>query len=658
MRLDRDSLRFTVHPEGIASSQSMQIANPGSGLLPFRVELIGVAPWLTVGPTTGTADPRKPAAVSMTVHPKAMVPGTYSVSLRVTSPLTGQSIEVPVHVAVSARSQSIRLTQSGLTFLAAEAGGQIPPQRFGVLNGGSGTMRWVASASTTDGAPWLRVSPQTGESIAGEGASNVEVSVEPRGLRPGRYSGLAWVEASGAANTPQFVSVFFDILPAGSRLSSGVYPSELVFPPGIAPLVFPGSREVLIYNVTGTPLTYRVAAASSSPSFLFAIEPLSGIVPADRPARIRVQPMVFGLESRQYATTLAIQFSDGSFRTIPLTATGLSPTAPGNVRPAAGCTPQTLNVGIRSLGQGLEAAGGLPVAVEVDVRDDCGDAAVDGSVTVVGGSVPVSLTHAGNGLWQGTMVAANAGDTLITVEAKAAIGVEGRREQSIQVQTRSGQPSITGILLAPSRIAANPAAPGALLSIFGTELADGAASSGLPLPFDSQGAAVLVGNRRLPLLYTSSTQINTLLPYDIEPNTIHRLIVRRGNAISAARDLIVADAQPAIFSSADGRAIAQVVQSAFGDTLVIYCTGLGAIDGELLAEMPAPLDRLLRTTANVRVRIGGVEAEIAFAGLAPGYTGLYQVNAKIPEGLSRTEPLPMIVEAAGRASEPVLVRLR
>jgi len=58
-----------------------------------------------------------------------------------------------------------------------------------------------------------------------------------------------------------------------------------------------------------------------------------------------------------------------------------------------------------------------------------------------------------------------------------------------------------------------------------------------------------------------------------------------------------------------------------GGTLVIYSTGLGAV---------VPRGGLSVTSAPVTVLLDGVELPIAYAGLTPGYKGLYQVNVAIP----------------------------
>jgi len=66
-----------------------------------------------------------------------------------------------------------------------------------------------------------------------------------------------------------------------------------------------------------------------------------------------------------------------------------------------------------------------------------------------------------------------------------------------------------------------------------------------------------------------------------------------------------------------------------GGYISIYSTGLGATNVDVLAGTPAPSDPLAEVIAPVDVTVGGQAAEVSFAGLVPGYTGLYVVNAKL-----------------------------
>jgi len=70
----------------------------------------------------------------------------------------------------------------------------------------------------------------------------------------------------------------------------------------------------------------------------------------------------------------------------------------------------------------------------------------------------------------------------------------------------------------------------------------------------------------------------------------------------------------------------------------------------------APTDSLSRVTAQVTASIGGLPATVLFAGLAPGYAGLYQVNVLVPQ-LSPGD-YPVQISAAGATSNTATVSVR
>jgi uncharacterized protein (TIGR03437 family) len=95
-----------------------------------------------------------------------------------------------------------------------------------------------------------------------------------------------------------------------------------------------------------------------------------------------------------------------------------------------------------------------------------------------------------------------------------------------------------------------------------------------------------------------------------------------------------------------------------GDVLVIYCTGLGEVSPPVPDGAAAPSSPLSRTVQPVTVTMGGHETETSFAGLAPGYTGLYQVNVTVPSGIGAGGSVPMVLTVAGQVSPPVTVALQ
>ena len=182
-----------------------------------------------------------------------------------------------------------------------------------------------------------------------------------------------------------------------------------------------------------------------------------------------------------------------------------------------------------------------------------------------------------------------------------------------------------------------PPAPGGIFSIFGTNLAGALTqASGTPLPTELGGVRVEVNGVAVPLYFVSPGQINAQLPYDAAPGAA---TLRVGGA---AASFTIVPAAPAIFA-----ALRQ-------DTAVVaYVTGLGAVSPPVAGGTAAPFDTLSSANAGVTATIGGVAAQVLFAGLAPGFIGLGQVNVLIPPGAT---DLTLVLESNGQKSKPVAVR--
>ena len=71
-----------------------------------------------------------------------------------------------------------------------------------------------------------------------------------------------------------------------------------------------------------------------------------------------------------------------------------------------------------------------------------------------------------------------------------------------------------------------------------------------------------------------------------------------------------------------------------GEAIEIYGLGLGVTDPAVEAGVASPSSPPARAVQTPRLQIGGLDAVITFAGLAPGFAGLYQVNAVVPAGLA------------------------
>ncbi len=211
----------------------------------------------------------------------------------------------------------------------------------------------------------------------------------------------------------------------------------------------------------------------------------------------------------------------------------------------------------------------------------------------------------------------------------------------------SAQPVIGagGILNGASfRLAAAPGggvAPGSIISIFGTGLATSTASAtSVPLTTTLNGTSVTIGGRAAPLFFVSAGQINAQVPWIVTAGSQPVVVTVNGTA-SAAVNVVVQATSPGIFSQASSGQGPGAIQNfvtqtntplnnastaiAPGGTIIIYATGLGFVSG--IADGAAGSGQ---TVAGVTVRIGSQTVTPAFAGLAPGFVALNQVNAVVP----------------------------
>jgi uncharacterized protein (TIGR03437 family) len=234
------------------------------------------------------------------------------------------------------------------------------------------------------------------------------------------------------------------------------------------------------------------------------------------------------------------------------------------------------------------------------------------------------------------------------------------------------QVSPAGVVHGASFTPKGPVAPGSIVSIFGTSLADHSIlASTLPLPNQLAGASVTIGGRTLPLLYVSEKQINAQLPFGLLPNVTEQLVVTRDNMISAPEQVSVVASEPGVFTvnqSGIGPAVVTAVHTdgtenpvdanhpaTAGDVLVIYCTGLGEVNPRAVAGFPIPLQPESMVVDPVTATIGGINVPVQFAGATSGFVGLYQVNVAVPSGIGPSATTPLVLSQGGHASRTVTI---
>jgi uncharacterized protein (TIGR03437 family) len=215
--------------------------------------------------------------------------------------------------------------------------------------------------------------------------------------------------------------------------------------------------------------------------------------------------------------------------------------------------------------------------------------------------------------------------------------------------------------------------PGEIATLFGSNLTSSAGinlTSGLPLVTTFLNVSVMVNDKAAPLFAVDDVngqeQINFQVPWEVASGPKANIAVINNGTTSATISVPVLAAQPGIinYNTAAGNfgvilhANFQLADSEHPamaeETVLIYCTGLGTVSSP-------PADGAAAngqsTVAVPNVTIGGVNAKVSFSGLAPGFVGLYQVNAVVPPGLASGNK-PVVITVGGSSSNSALLPIQ
>jgi len=213
-----------------------------------------------------------------------------------------------------------------------------------------------------------------------------------------------------------------------------------------------------------------------------------------------------------------------------------------------------------------------------------------------------------------------------------------------------------------------PIAPGEILTIFGSGIGPpalvGPRVTGGRLDNTLVDTRVLFDGVPAPLIYVQANQISAIVPYTVAGKPSTRVHVEYRTVQSNAVEVPVAASAPGIFTldstgrgpgailNEDGSINSASNPATKGSIVVLFATGEGqtdpdGADGEIAGDV-LPKPRL-----PVRVRIGGLEAEILYAGAAPGLVaGVLQVNARVPTSVTVGGSVPVVLTVGNASSQP------
>ena len=225
------------------------------------------------------------------------------------------------------------------------------------------------------------------------------------------------------------------------------------------------------------------------------------------------------------------------------------------------------------------------------------------------------------------------------------------------VPLASGTPAIAPGSVVNAASYLGSVAPGALATLFGTNLADNTYTNLIGANGDFVktigGVTVTVAGVSAALIYVSPTQINFQIPWETTPGLSVPIVVTRDTTTGATETItIAATASPSMFFEDLTNGIAWITGAGCvttecaaqaGTVYQLWANGLGPKNAPEQDGVPAVYTGSLTPlevpggTAACQLTIGGQAASVSYCGAAPGEI-IDQLNFTYPSGVSTSSP--------------------
>jgi uncharacterized protein (TIGR03437 family) len=521
---------------------------------------------------------------------------------------------IPLTLAAAPR---LRISTASIGPLNVAAGTDGPAQTVLIQNAGDGSLNLSASST----AAWL---------VPTLSADRLQVALSTASLARGMYTGAITLSDPNAIDAPQNLTVTVQI--------GGGVPDRMDF------TLAPGGSAQQQF-ISNCPLTRVVAAPAAGPTLALALQGNGSFTFTCTYTVSAAAAAAVGEGDYSGSLTLDGSKFASDNKTVPVgihvTSQPIAQVIPANIkfRIAQGAAVQTVFLQVANTGLGnlnltsvsTQSSGGQWLQAQI----------AGSFVQVTGNAAGLAA-----GIYTGqTTVNTNAFNGTIVVPVELDVLAPGAPITTV------------GAIVDNSTFTpGDPLPAGGIVALFGDQLSTGAPqqASSLPLATSLGGATVFVNSQPAPLYYVSANQINFQMPFETSLGEAFVRVDRdgqRGNTVGvevtglSPRILTLPFGNYAVAVNAADQSL--VIPSTpglnghpakSGDTITIYAIGLGATSPSVASGAAAPsVEPLARVTNPVQVYFtrgiftNYVVADPLFAGLTPGFVGLYQINVVVPQ---------------------------
>ncbi len=630
----------TIYLDSVTPMTHAYVLSLGGPTVPQPFAVSTTTPWLGLNAGNGSQEgtvyplPYNGAGedgVFLSLNSGQLPPGSYDGSFTITSPtLSNSPLTIPVHAVVKPPGSfpsdiplEIAVEGSGGGWITLKSFLQNTLQIRGALNFQSST-------------PWIVPS-----------SDGTDALIDESTLHGGLNTGKLTVGVAGNPQSP--FAVTLDVL-------EGALSGKLMAGPGaLSFLAQPGdalkNASVALWSTDNV----RKPFTATSEAPWLTVSPPGGSAP--QILSIAANPA--GLQPGTYSTHIDVGSGTAANRgaRIPVTLT-IQNNVPFNIDPSAVAFRQlpTIPYGPPSPIQlTLTSAQAMSYQYRFDDSSllTCSPGTSDTQTLSVPGMLTLPLQNCGSfdhGGWENLEFTTSGGDV---------------REIPLAVAPPTLYSLISpGGIVNGATFAPGPMAPGSIVAIFGVDLAASALTNTAPLPVPPGNLVEIfpAADTKFGLFYQGPTQWTVQVPTDMQPGAYYLGVSTFETNLSPPVAFTVAATAPYIFIwgtnhgailNADNSLNTAANPAAAGSGITVYLTGQGAVSPPVQTGLVAPSAPLSYVSHTTTATVDGSPVHVSFAGLAPGYVGLCQVNLDLPSGMALGEH-KLLVNIGGVNSNGVL----